>query len=83
MDNSKGPSNEATVNYYLFFFYQLISLINPLSILVPNEFWLSNSGCALYALLYNRSGGFISCNKYFNIIAVVTNGFFRNAVCLT
>lgn len=67
----------------IIFFLQLISLISPLSILVPNAFWPSNGGCALYALLYNRSGGFISCNKYFNITVVVTNTFFIDTVCLT
>lgn len=35
----------------------------------------------LYGLLYNRSSGFISCNKYFSIIAGVTNELFAVDVC--
>lgn len=47
---AKDLQNDGTINS-IFFNYQLISLISPLSILVPNKFWPSNSGCALYALV--------------------------------
>lgn len=51
MGYREGPPNDGTINDFLNFYYQLISLISPLSILVPNEFWPCNSGCALYALV--------------------------------
>lgn len=53
--------------------------------LVPTFFCLfvcpASVVCSVcFGLLYDRSSDFISCNKYFNIIARVTTGFFTDTV---
>lgn len=82
MDNSRRPPNNGTIESFLT--SEFVFVISPLSILVPSQFWPRQQWmCSVCSgLLYNRSSGFISCNKYFNIIAVVTNGFFTDTVCL-
>lgn len=53
--------------FYCFFFSANILFVCPASVVC--------SVC--FGLLYDRGSDFISCNKYFNIMARVTAGFFR------
>lgn len=52
-NRSEGPPKDGTWIFFDFFFFLIFSLIciSPLSVSVPNDFWPSNSGCALYALV--------------------------------